>query len=356
MHICVIDLNGQFGPLNSLLDLVPPLTAEGFTFSFVVPASVHDEVSARLAGFAVEVVDGRSTWRREAGIASAVRALARSTGGIDVIHANSTSAARGAILAGLVTRRPVLIHLRNSKLTDRERQFLRIAHRMPVRSQMVAVSDAAADVAGPVARNCPLIPNPVFAGPRRDDCAAATPPVVGVVANMQLTKGFDVFVDVAHLLSGSGIHFQVFGSVGLEPVTSSYVREQRDRISALGLSESITFRGIVPDLRSCLPDLDAMLITSRRESFSRVAVEAMLARLPLVAPDIPGLSTTIGNNQFARTYPVGDGTRAAEEVATLFANYASATQLAGQAATWAESKYSPDVVAPQIGAVYRSLA
>lgn len=355
MHICVIDLNGQFGPLNSLLDVVPSLTADGLTYSFIVPQSVHEEVAIRLDGHTVMVVDDRTTWRRERGIAQAVRALGKAGRRPDVIHANSTSAARGAILAGVLTRTPVLIHLRNSKLSTRERRFLQVTRWLPVRTTKVAVSSAAAAVAGE-ADGCRLIPDPVIGGPSRSARPAAQRPVVGVVANMQLTKGFDVFVDIAVHLADTPIDFEVFGSVGLEPITSEFVRTQRARLEALALSSTITFRGIVPDLREWMPQFDAMLITSRRESFSRVAVEAMLAEVPLVAPDIPGLSDTIGHGRFARTFAVGDAEAASRQLLDLFQHYDESLAIARAARQWSTSNYAPEVIAPQLNSVYSSLA
>jgi glycosyltransferase involved in cell wall biosynthesis len=103
----------------------------------------------------------------------------------------------------------------------------------------------------------------------------------------------------------------VFGSA-IDRDVNPFVTEQHKLLEVAGVLDAVEFCGVVGDLRAHLPGLDLMLITSRRESFSRVAAECMLAGLPLIAPDIPGLNETTENGRFSIPYRVADPSSAAE--------------------------------------------
>ncbi len=74
---------------------------------------------------------------------------------------------------------------------------------------------------------------------------------------------------------------------------------------ARALDNQVTFSGFVPDARRAFPGLDALLITSSDvEAFGMVALEALAAGVPTVAPDIPGPASVLGDLGFY--YPPDD--------------------------------------------------
>jgi len=353
MKVCVVDLNGPFGPLNSFSELLEPLEARGISFSFVVPESVHAEVAEKLAGRAIEAVPARRAIGRDAQIVRIVRRQAKQ--GLDIIHANSTSAARSAVIAGATARVPVVVHLRNSLLSPGERRFLRVAAALPMTLAMVAVSSAAAATTGSRANRCTVLPDAVSPGPRRPCRAASVPARVGVVVNQQPTKGLDIFVDVFERLAEQPIAWEVFGSAGIEPVTSPYVAAQRRRLEEADPTGKVTFHGVVANLADRLPELDVMLLTSRRESFSRVAVESMLAGLPLVAPLIPGLAETLEGGRHGTVYSPEDPVDAALHVRSVLRSYDEALEAAELTRSWAAERFEPAAIAPRLATIYEGL-
>lgn len=353
MHVCVIDLNGTFGPLNSYCALIDPLAALGWTHTFVVPDEAANSLRSRFENIEIYTTGPLARRGRDWRIARIVRRVA--SAGTMVVHANTTSAARAGILAAASRRAPIVVHLRNSKLSRGERLFVNALAWSPTMVRFVAVSPAAANLAGRRVRGAArVVPNAVAAVPPRDLRPPAAPARVGVVANQQPTKGFDVVVDLVNATSCLDVRFDVFGSIGREP-QNDFAATARSRLRDGGLEDRVRFHGVVPDLHGRICELDIMLITSRRESFSRVAVEAMSAHVPLVAPRIPGLLETVGGGRFAALYEVADARDAARALHETLDNYDLALKVATEARLWVSEVFDPVAVAAKLDLIYRSM-
>ena len=350
IRVCVVDLNGPFGPLRSYLDAARPLAELGVEFFFVVPSESAELV--RRAGVPAEIliVDAPHSAARDARVGAAV--IRAQNSGADVIHANSTSAARGA----LPVSRRLVIHLRNSKLSRNERIMLSIARELPGRRRFLAVSrSAAAQAGGRVAQSALVVPDPVASVLKRPDGPARQPPRIGIVANQQLTKGFDVFTEIARLLSDRAIEWHIFGSASDLNSPSTFVRDAQRRLGLLSGSSTVRYRGTI-DLSQEYRHLDAVLVTSRRESFSRVSAEAMMAGVPLIAPSIPGLDETVDDGRLARVYPVADAQAAALCVEQALIKFDQSLQLAKVAQEWSTERFDPSRVANTLRREYGQLS
>ncbi len=60
------------------------------------------------------------------------------------------------------------------------------------------------------------------------------------------------------------------------------------QITELQLAQSVTLAGHYNNLREAIPAADLLIISSRREGFCYVMVEALLAELPMVSTRVPG--------------------------------------------------------------------
>ncbi len=176
-------------------------------------------------------------------------------------------------------------------------------------------------------------------------------PVVGAVANQTPTKGFDVLCQTIVDSAPLGWRWRVFGSA-VDRHANPFVEQQYQLLESGGVIDRVEFCGVVDDLRSHLPGLDVMLITSRRESFSRVAAECMLSGVPLVAPDIPGLNETTDNGEFILRYCVADSASAVAALEETFEDYQRALERARSAQRRAGQKFSPTVVAGRLLEIY----
>jgi glycosyltransferase involved in cell wall biosynthesis len=113
--------------------------------------------------------------------------------------------------------------------------------------------------------------------------------VVGVVGRLQPWKNQHLVIRaVARLrLSGIDAHLLVVGgdAYGLSP---KYPARLRTMVSALGLDDSVTFTGQVPDAHPYYAVMDVAVNASAGEPFGIVILEAMQAGVPVVAVDAAG--------------------------------------------------------------------
>jgi glycosyltransferase involved in cell wall biosynthesis len=68
-------------------------------------------------------------------------------------------------------------------------------------------------------------------------------------------------------------------------------------VSELGVEDNVHVTGRVPDVEQYYAAADVFVLPSKRESFGIVLLEAMAAKLPVVATDIPGLREVVANGE-----------------------------------------------------------
>ena len=345
LRVAVLDLNGPFGPLSSYAELAIPL-ADSVELTCVVPQTRLSAVRGRFEG--IRFVDFPSHGPVALQAARTLRSLDPRP---HLLHANSTSAIWPVALAAAALRVPFVGHLRNSELSSQERLRIRIVDGLPLRSSFVAVSSLAAELAGLRSDRVEIVPDPVSESATRDVRQVSDPAVIGAVVNQTPTKGLDTLVGVILDSRSANYRWRVFGSANVVNA-NAFVAEQHRLLDDAGAADRVEFCGEGLDLRRELPDLDALLITSRRESFSRVAVESMLAGLPLIAPDIAGLDETVSRGRYATTYPVSDATAAAAALSQAISDYPAALRVALEAQTYARDRFSPEVAADKMLKVY----
>ena len=84
---------------------------------------------------------------------------------------------------------------------------------------------------------------------------------------------------------------------------------------ALGISNSVDFKGYVESPWPHMAQADVFVISSRWEGFCNVIVEAMLAGLPVVSTDCPsGPAEILENGEYGTLVPVGDSDRLQAEL------------------------------------------
>jgi glycosyltransferase involved in cell wall biosynthesis len=78
------------------------------------------------------------------------------------------------------------------------------------------------------------------------------------------------------------------------------------KIAGLGLSHDVMITGLVADVRLALAACDVLVFTSRSETFSIAALEAMAMSKPVVMTDVGGASEQIVQGENGFLYPSGD--------------------------------------------------
>lgn len=131
--------------------------------------------------------------------------------------------------------------------------------------------------------------------------------VVGFVGNINPQKGLECFLQVAKELKSSSnykLKFLIVGEASAEH--TDYSKNLKKIVKNFGLQDDIIFTGKVSNLREVMSIMDIFLMTSRSEGTPLVILEAMAMEIPVVAPDVGGISEQISDGETGFVVPPGD--------------------------------------------------
>jgi glycosyltransferase involved in cell wall biosynthesis len=109
-----------------------------------------------------------------------------------------------------------------------------------------------------------------------------TTPQIAWIGRMSQEKGADVMIDALAQLSDL-------------PVTVSLIGDGPNRqalqaqAAARGVADRLRWHGLVPNAAQLLPAFDGFVLSSRSEGTPMVILEAMAARVPIVATQVGGI-------------------------------------------------------------------
>ncbi|MGE4273036.1 MAG: glycosyltransferase [Desulfitobacterium sp.] len=114
--------------------------------------------------------------------------------------------------------------------------------------------------------------------------------VIGSVARLHPTKGLSTLLEAARILRSQfpSIHILIIGDGPLHS-------ELQNQAKSLDLP--LTLAGYLPDAYRALPAMDLFVLPSLSEGMGLVLLEAMQARLPIVATTVGGIPEVIRHNQ-----------------------------------------------------------
>lgn len=141
---------------------------------------------------------------------------------------------------------------------------------------------------------------------------------------------------IGRLISGKGIEclLSALSSPGMERWRLALVGDgpQREEFGALasrlGLDNRVTFFGFRPDRLSFLKGFDAFVLPSESEGIPRCLMEAMAAKVPVVASDIPGCRFLVDHGNTGLLFETNNAGLLAEALHSLVADPALACRLA----------------------------
>jgi glycosyltransferase involved in cell wall biosynthesis len=150
-------------------------------------------------------------------------------------------------------------------------------------------------------------------------------------------KGQDIAIEALIRLAREGrdAHLHLFGE-GAE----GYTARLRARAAEGGIAARVRFHGHVADLGARLAKASAVLVPSRCEAFGRVTVEALRARVPVIASDSGGTRELVRDGETGLSFPSGDASALARQIARLMDDSAFAQRLAKAGADWAGPRFS----------------
>jgi glycosyltransferase involved in cell wall biosynthesis len=310
-------------------------------FAPVVTCVARGELSeaAESLGAKVEIVDIRRVLRKNpAKTVDNIRALNTliKTDGIDLVHVNSLKALLMIMIPARLNGIGVIWHCRVTSDYGRFFDYLGC-----VGSATVLVPSRFLARRFHWCRQCSakvrLVPNAVDAGVfdpggvssrlREELALPADSPVVGALGRLEEEKGFEDLVRAAPVIAKSlpGVRFLI---VGGDPGGGRGAAAKLERmIEASGVSSIVSLAGHRKDIPECIAAMDVVVVPSRREVFSRVAVEAMAMEKPVVASSVGGLPEVVADGTTGLLVPPRDPRALAEAVVRVLGDRAGAGEM-----------------------------
>jgi len=197
-----------------------------------------------------------------------------------------------------------------------------------------------------------------FSGNFRDEKASDFPGrfalsadvyIISCIAGFRPEKRHDLLL-AAYCRLDTNAHLYLAGDGALRSSVESLV----DR---MGLQDRVHFLGNIEDVRPLLLATHITVLASTAvETFSIAMLESMAMGVPMVAPDIGGLSEAIVHDQTGWIYPAGDVDRLTGLLAQGARDRAKLKAMGVLARQTVEKYYSRDVMAESTASLLRSVA
>lgn len=348
-----------YGSDRMLVESVRALCAGGAEVTVAVPQDGPLVPLLRSAGaqvLLVETVVLRKAFLRPGGLLTLaglaartlipmVRAVRRTRA--DLVYVN-TLTLPGWLLAARLAGRPALCHVHEAE--DGIGRLVGVGLHAPLLlAGRVLVNSASAE-RGVVAA-LPLLGSRVrllYNGVQGPDARPAPPreqltdPVrLVLVGRLSPRKGTDVAVRAVAELREAGVD-AVLDLVGeVFPGYEWFAQQLRSTAAELGVEDRVHFSGFRDDVWPALRTADVVLVPSRVEPFGNVAVEAALARRPVVASAVQGLTEIVQHGATGLLVPPDDPGALSRAVQRLVQDWPAACALADRAEHDAHERFSP---------------
>lgn len=168
---------------------------------------------------------------------------------------------------------------------------------------------------------------------------------VAFLGRLSREKGADVFLKAAHVLKDEPkLRFLVAGEG----------EEKRNLVELsieLGLEDKVEFLDFQPDLKSFLNNLDIVVVPSRQEAFSLLAIEALASGKPVIASKVGGLPEALG--EYGYFFQPGDFEELAQKIKETVDNLSAFP--AKEACRWVQKNFPLSKMVKQVEEVYRNV-
>jgi glycosyltransferase involved in cell wall biosynthesis len=165
-------------------------------------------------------------------------------------------------------------------------------------------------------------------------------------------KGFPLLGPIIERVERDDVAFDLF----LSPPPANLPLELRppwDALFTAAEGRQVVLFGQQADVRPIYAETDIVLCPSRNESFNRIAVEAMLNGIPVVASDLPAHRTLLGDEEAGLLFPVDEADAAAAALYRLIDDAALRARLGERGRVRAQA-YLPERIVPKLLAAYRA--
>jgi glycosyltransferase involved in cell wall biosynthesis len=176
--------------------------------------------------------------------------------------------------------------------------------------------------------------------------------LVGMVANLRESKGYEFFVQAARQVSDfmPDTRFMAIGDFD-----KNIGPRMRQLVQQMSLQDRFFFLGFRDDVPEILRDLDIFVLSSVSEGFSLATVEAMAASKPVIVTRSGGPEEIIEDQSTGLLVPPSDSTALAAKICELLADPERAAALARTARAKVESTFTIDQMVREHEHLYERL-
>ena len=154
-------------------------------------------------------------------------------------------------------------------------------------------------------------------------------------------KGQDIFLQAIGLLTEEERSCCEFYLVGSKSSNIGSGYEEKIRSLAAGREEVRLFKNMPHEKVIALyEEMDAVVVPSREESLSIVAIEAMMMGLPCIISDHVGVASELENGKEGLLFPSGESEVLAEKMRYLLIHPQAAVQMGQEGRRLYEEKFS----------------
>jgi glycosyltransferase involved in cell wall biosynthesis len=349
----VMRMSGVSGAENDFLELTASLRDYGWRSDVLVPSQCPpalDGFAKRLAAFCdrVQVVP----MRRDLSPRLALR-LARLlySGRYDVAHAHLVHADWHLAAASLIANDVPLISSKHNPDPFRRLVLFRLIERAALRrySAVISISEYLCDFTE-ASTGVDLVT--IYYGL----AAPTNPPTRGVtgektrllaVGRLEEQKGFDVAIQAMELVVRAApyAHLAIAG-------TGRQRRLLAERVTALGLTDAVSFLGRRDDVNELMLDADILIHPARWEGFGLVLLEAMRAGLPVVSTRAGAIPEVVADGVTGLLVAPDDPDQLAAAIIELIRDSARRQEMGEAGFKRLKRRFSPEQMARGVAAVY----
>jgi L-malate glycosyltransferase len=181
----------------------------------------------------------------------------------------------------------------------------------------------------------------------------ATGPLVAVVSRLNRLKGVEYFLDAAAVLARDfdDARFLIVG----DSVSQSYRDELEAYAASRGLRDRVAFTGFRSDVPELLSEVSVLALPSLSEGLSNVVLEAMAARVPVVATAVGGTPEIIEDGVTGHLVPPRNAPALAQAISSLLVDPARRGVMGEAGRRRVEARFSLEAMVRETEQLYMRL-
>ncbi len=172
--------------------------------------------------------------------------------------------------------------------------------------------------------------------------------IIGYIGRLITGKGLDILFHALAKLNGLKWKMAIIGEGEAE-------NSLRDLSKRLAIFEKIHFFGFRADRISLLKGFDVFVLPSRSEGVPRCIMEAMAAKIPVIASDIPGSRLLITDNDTGLLFPLDSPSKLAQKIFLCAKNKQSNAKLTKNGFEFIMQNYSAQRMAAEYEILFEKI-